>query len=450
MEEWTREQLIERLREREELIAQLQRELTALRELVEKLQKEAARQAAPFRRRETQKVPPEQKKTPGRPVGHPGVNRPVPAHIDHFVRVPLRCCPHCQGAVSQLAERVQYIEEIPPVQPVVTQITTFTGCCRRCGEVESTHPLMTGRGSHASAVHLGPRAIAFAAVLNKHHGITMRKTCRILKDAFGLQLSPGGLSQRLDRLADACESDYQQLIADIRAGPAAYVDETSWWVNGPGHWLHGFTNPTTTVYRVESNRSSAAVNETLGSDYAGVLVSDCLAIYDDGCTPIARKHKCIAHHLKAIREQLSSPGLGDRTYLENWKGLFEVVCEITANRELLGERTFAHLRARTIVRRDLLLSQRVEQEQDRRIQNRLMKRREYLLTCLDDPQVESTNNRAERALRPAVIARKVSCGNKTERGKTTWERLASLAATMWQRGKSIFDFFTRRTKITPG
>ena len=65
--------------------------------------------------------------------------------------------------------------------------------------------------------------------------------------------------------------------------------------------------------------------------------------------------------------------------------------------------------------------------------------RERLWTFLDVEGVEPTNNASERALRPAVIARKLSCGNKTQRGKTTWEILASLAATCHQRGQNLVE-----------
>lgn len=75
-----------------------------------------------------------------------------------------------------------------------------------------------------------------------------------------------------------------------------------------------------------------------------------------------------------------------------------------------------------------------------RIQNRLVKQRPYLLGCLEPVG-------AERALRPAVIARKISCGNKTARRAKTFERLASLRATWWQRGKSIVNKFTQRAGI---
>jgi hypothetical protein len=64
-----------------------------------------------------------------------------------------------------------------------------------------------------------------------------------------------------------------------------------------------------------------------------------------------------------------------------------------------------------------------------------------VLGCLDDPAAEPTNNRAERSLRdPGVIARKVSCGNKTEAGKTAWERLTSLAMTCQQRGHDFVSW----------
>ena len=69
-----------------------------------------------------------------------------------------------------------------------------------------------------------------------------------------------------------------------------------------------------------------------------------------------------------------------------------------------------------------------------------------MLGCLFDPAAEPTNNRAERSLRPAVIARKVSCGNKTESGKSAWQRLTSLAETCAQRGH---DFATWLASCLP-
>jgi hypothetical protein len=74
------------------------------------------------------------------------------------------------------------------------------------------------------------------------------------------------------------------------------------------------------------------------------------------------------------------------------------------------------------------------------VPERLGKQRGSLFGCLDGPQAEPTNNRSERSLRPAVIARKVSCGNKTESGKRSFEVLASLTPTLVQRGHDVVSY----------
>ena len=200
------------------------------------------------------------------------------------------------------------------------------------------------------------------------------------------------------------------------------------------------------LFQVRDNRAAATVTDVLLPDYAGVLVSDCLVIYDT--VPLASKHKCIAHHQKAIREQLDAPGLRDRTYLESWKAFFRGVCEVWRAWPNLDAEQRANVRTHFGRRRDELLSQPLTQDADIRIRNRLEKRKPHLLTCLDYPEtVEPTNNRAERALRPAVIARKISCGNKTDRGKQTWERLCSLLTTWCHRGQEAMERLTQRAGL---
>jgi hypothetical protein len=51
---------------------------------------------------------------------------------------------------------------------------------------------------------------------------------------------------------------------------------------------------------------------------------------------------------------------------------------------------------------------------EEKLRRRLRKQRDHLFTFLDHEAVDATNNLAERQLRPAVISRKLSCGNKTE------------------------------------
>jgi len=326
------------------------------------------------------------------------------------------------------------------------KLITYWVQCKSCGQiVRTSHALQTSVAQGAAKVQLGPRALALAAHLNKGHGLTMRKTCGVLKDLTGLSLTPGGLAHAVSRVGQRVRPAYDQLVADVRASPAVFADETSWWVGGPGWWLWGFTTPETTVYHVDESRGSKVVEEILGSDFAGMLVSDCLSSYDPAS---CRKHKCIAHHLRAISEAEQLPGTTDGNYLQQWKLLLHAMIAVYGCRASLTDEEFAEKRERLEAWADRLLAEPRSQPGDLKIQHRLSKQRPHLFGCLYEPAAEPTNNRAERCLRPAVIARKVSCGNKTERGRDCWQVLASLAATCRQRAKSFVDFLAARLPLT--
>ena len=187
------------------------------------------------------------------------------------------------------------------------------------------------------------------------------------------------------------------------------------------------------------------VKETLGEDFEGVLVSDCLASYD----PIdCQKQKCIAHHLRAIAEAQAQLAEGQvSSYLLAWKYLFKEVLALYRARSSLAVEAFAAERSRIAAAAERLLEEPVERPQEAAIRNRLAKQREHLLVCLEEPAAEPTNNRAERALRPAVIARKLSCGNKTRRGKHAWEILASLAQTCAQTGQDFVEYLAPKLTL---
>jgi len=273
--------------------------IAQLEEALQAAERAAHRQAAPFRIEEKKRVL--APKRPGRKRGHPGVFRHKPNYIDEAIEVQLCSCPHCGGMQFKDHNAIeQLIEDLPSLRPYVTRLTTYQGTCVGCGQsVRSKHPLQMSVASGAAGVHIGPRALALAADLNKAKGLSMRKTCAVLRDCFGLQLSPGGLSQALDRLALKVKPQYDALATELRQAPALHSDETSWWVAGPGWWLWVFTTQLLTFYVVVQSRGRELLQQIVGKDFGGVLVSDCLTIYDDAT---ALQQKCYAHHHKAIRQ----------------------------------------------------------------------------------------------------------------------------------------------------
>ena len=150
-----------------------------------------------------------------------------------------------------------------------------------------------------AAVQLGARAVAIAAELKHGLGLTMRKTCRALSLLGGLRVSAGGLAQAFQRTAEKLTQEDASLHAQMLAAPVLHTDETSWWRNGPcSLWV--FTTPGKdgmTLYRVVAHRDRATFHDFVPPDWPGLLVSDCLSVYD---TATDRQHKCYSHHLRAL------------------------------------------------------------------------------------------------------------------------------------------------------
>jgi hypothetical protein len=416
-----------------------------LEERLEQWQKEAHRQAAPFRRAEQERNA--HPARPGRQAGHVGSFRPQPGHIDEAVHVPLERCPHCGGAVCNPQPLRQYIEVIPVVRPRVTQLTTEQGWCAHCHkEVYSTHPLQTGRAGGAAAAQLGPRALALACDLNKAKGLSMRRTTAILAEHFGLKITPGGLAQLVQRVGRKLQPEYDRMAVELRRSAVVHADETSWWVGGPGWWLWVFATAKLTVYVVIKSRAAAVALGVLGERFAGVLVSDCLAIYDD-LNP--RQQKCYSHHLKAVSEALELAGAAGHDYLLGVQALLRTALWLKALQGAADQARFALCVNTLESRAHALLDAPRAVIFEEKVRLRLWKQRDHLFTFLTRAEVPATNNLAERQLRPAVIARKISCGNKTEKGAQAWAVLASLAATSRQTGRSVINAISSGVVLRP-
>lgn len=433
--------LIEQLREE---IRRLKKENDDLKRRLEEVERTAHRQAAPFRVDEKKRK--KRRKRPGRAKGHPGAYRARPEHVDEEIDVPLTACPHCGDTLTGVTAVEQFIEDIPPIRPRVTHLRTYCGECARCGEVRSTHPLQVSTATGAAGTHLGPNALGLALELTQQHGVPRRKTCDILARSFGLSITPGGLVQAAHRMAKKVQRAYEAIVAGVRCAPAVYADETSWWVGGPKWWLWVFAHAGGTLYCVRPSRGRDVIHDIVGADFPGTLVSDCLNIYDDAT---ACQHKCYAHHQKAIAAAIEQHPNGGKGFLRDLRNLLRAAQALKAAKPQMSPQTFADKRRALDRRAEELLAGAGVDPLEQAIANRIRKQQDHLFTFLDHDAVDATNNRAERQLRPAVIARKLSCGNRTERGARTWEILASLAATAGQCAESFRHIIANAARLPP-
>jgi transposase len=428
--------LIEALRQEAEA---LRAEVARLQARVQELEGQGPPAAAPFRRPARQKSP--SPRPPGRAAGHPGAFRAWPAACDETLEVPLGPhCPGCGQPLSELRRIEQTVVELPASPARTTRLVTWRAYCPHCRkEVRSAHPLQGSTATGAAGTQLGPRALGVACALKHQAGLSLAKTALVLRELGGLTVSPGGLAQAFQRVAARLAPEYEALRTGLLQSEVIHSDETSWWVGGPQASLWVFCNRQATFYRVVEHRDRASFYEVIPAEWPGVLVSDCLSVYD-GATPL--QHKCYAHHLKAVRaaEEAGAPaGPGDfgplcRRLLHQAMALKAQEAAVRAAGDYEARRRGLDLAARA------LLGEPRADPAEEALRARLAKQLDHLFTFLDHPALEdATNNLAERQLRPAVIARKVSCGQRSWRGAQAWQVLASLAATCRQRGQSFID-----------
>ena len=194
----------------------------------------------------------------------------------------------------------QYQEDLPLVQPIVWRFDVAIGQCTQCGRrVQGRHPLQTSDAVGAANVHVGPSAVALVARLHKEVGMPLAKMAALLRERFGLTVTPGGLVHVLHRAARVAAPTYAALCEQIRGSPVVSPDETGWRVGAVRHWLWAFATPETTVYRICPGRGFDEAAEVLGADFDGVLVRDGWAPYRRFTA--ALHQTCLAHLLRRAR-----------------------------------------------------------------------------------------------------------------------------------------------------
>jgi transposase len=423
---------VERLRKRN---AQLHKENDKLKALLEAAHRAGKRQAAPF-----SKGPP--KSDPKRPGRRPGADygkkahRPVPSHVDRVVEslLPL-CCPDCSGEVEETEVAVQYQEDIPPVRPTVTQFNVHVGHCRRCHRrVQGRHPEQTSDALGAAAAQLGPRAVALAADLSKGIGTPLKKMSALYMTAFTLSVTPGGLCLALHRLARAARPTYQALVLQVRRAPVVAPDETGWKVGGWLWWLWVFVTKTITIYAILPGRGFEQAASVLGEEFSGTLERD-------GWAPYRRFihstfQTCLRHISNRCERLLETAQRGAARLPHAVLRIVGDAFELRDRRDRgeVSPHGLAVATGRLQARTDRLLAWNPTDESNRRLVLHMRKERDGMFRFLKDPEVEATNWRAEQAIRPAVVTRKICGGNRTPRGGFTQETLATVLVTSRQQG----------------
>jgi transposase len=414
------------LRER---LAELEAALKHTRDELEEARGASKRQAAPFRRKEREAQP----KRPGREKGHPAAHRPVPQKIDRTLEAKLlhATCLKCGGELRDHTTQVQYQVDIPPVEPVVTQFNVEVATCAGCGQrFQARHPEQTSDALGAAEVQIGPRALGLAAEMKHGLGVPYRKVAHVLEQALGLELAPSTLARADQRLAEKAKPTYAKLISTLRDSVYVNVDETGWYLSGENAWLWVFTTDGITLYRIIASRAHEVAEEVLGRDFAGVIGCDSLLTYD---ALNYRQQKDFTHLLRRTGEMQEKGGVVAE-FARRVASLLRDALSLWHQREQMPKADYPRERQRLEEVLDRLLAKEQPDPDNERLAKLLSKHRSRLFTFLYVEGVEPTNAAAEREIRPAVVVRKISAGNRSDAGAEAHAILTSLLRTCQKRG----------------
>jgi transposase len=430
-----RDDLARALAEIEQLRAQV-RELEAK---LEEALRAGKRQSAPFSKQKPKADPKRPGRKSGSEHGRHG-HREIPDRVDEFVgvEVPDRCPdPACGGDLGEPDYDLQWQEEMPEPRPRIRCFRVPTCKCQKCGKkVVGRHPLQTSEATGSAAVTVGPEALAVAAELHYQLGLSMRKTARAMWRLLGIRITGGGVAQMLARLGRRSAPTYGALVKAVKQSLQVVPDETGWRVGGYRAWLWVMATAAVVVYAIRRTRGFEEAAGLLGENFAGILIRDGWASYRS--FKKARHQTCMAHLLRRCNQMLeTAQGRGREVPLAVKAILIDAfkLRERRDKQQLTREEFEGELtRLEERMKAQLARPTNTKPTPQGRLLRHLQREFEALFTFLREPDVPATNWRAEQAIRPAVVNRKVWGGNRTWRGASSQERLMSIFQTAHQQG----------------
>jgi len=373
--------------------------------------------------------------------GHPKHERDlIPAEQCQAV-VPLKpeSCRRCgETLVGMDPEPLRHqVWDIPQINPLVTeyQLHRLTcPCCqaRTCAQLPVGVPASQG----------GARLVALVVLLMGCFRQSKRRVALFLDSVLNQPCSPGWVVKLQQQATVALTPAYEELVQQLPTEDVLAIDESPTKEGKVKAWLWTLVATTYTVFALRTTRAATVLEELLTDSFAGVVHCDRAKMYWQQ----GRLQWCWAHLKRDFQALIDHPD-------KQVKRLGHDLMRCT--REMF--RQWSRCRDGTITR---LGMQRLLWPIRRQVEGHLLrglfsgnpaidgmcqelyKHRDWLWTFLEVDGVEPTNNASERALRHAVIWRKLSFGTQSAHGSRFVATILTVVETCRQQSRNAFDYLT--------
>ena len=403
----------------------LQKALNRIEEL-ESLVKEKSKPA--FVKKDIKEEP----KQSGQKEGHAGYSRHVPERIDEIKEHKLDKCPICGEPVSDTQEiRERIVEDIEQPKTKNTKHLIHRCYCKKCDKI--VEPEIDDALPNA---RFGLRLMMLILILKLDSRIPSNKIVSLLDSVFQIKISDGEIYSILNQLSEAFGDYYNELEQKIREALVKYIDETGWRINGKNNWLWVFINDEVALYHVRKRRNHKVPYELLGNQEGKTIVSDRLVSYDELQKKSGCNHQICWTHLLRNSKDLAEHYPEARYIHKRMKFIFRKAKEGEKKNKLLGwidlmaSRTYTH------------------SEVFKFVKSICRNHKDDLFRFVEHPEIEPTNNLAERGIRPVVVIRKISGGSRSDKGAETTCRLLSVLQTAKLQSRDYIGFMNNLLQTT--
>jgi len=385
------------------------------------------------------KKKPKSKLKHGGQKGHKKHSRELvpPERCNEIIECHPDACRRCGGELvaDNEAPRRHQVWEMPPIEPIISEYRLHRGNCPCCG-ISTSATLPDGVPSG----QCGPRLAAFTGLLMGHFRQSKRRAASFLGDLLNIPCSAAWTVKIQNRVSEAIAEPYEELRQQLCKQEQLFVDESPTKQHKTKAWLWVAVAPMFTVFGIFLNRKRESLQALIG-DYSGIILNcDRAKMYFDGklvqwCWAHLKRdnQKLIDHEDHQVKRLGYDLKRQQKLLFEHWRcykeGEIQWETFQTLIRPVRGEFNSLLVRGSFSGNSKLI-----------GFCNELLRHRDWLWTFSVVCGIEPTNNEAERALRPAVIYRKLSFGTQSSSGSRYLERILTVSETCRRQGRSAYDF----------
>ncbi|MFH0875969.1 MAG: IS66 family transposase [archaeon] len=335
-------------------------------------------------------------------------------------------CSQCSKHNNPKEIMTKIYEEIPDPQPtkIVKAEWGYYECdCGNCWESKPREAPESGL--------FGKNLQTQITLLRFDDRLPLRKTISAIERQYKTTLTSKAVYDVTKRVADKATPEYEKIKHNIRRTTHLHIDETKIKIQGVAYWLWIFRSRNNVFFVIHQKRNRTVLDEILGHNYAGMIICDGLSAYEEYTKFLQR---CWAHILRETKELAEK--YEEAKPMHTWmKDLFAKVKSVNVKyslqkRQILYHKCYQELK--------LLIGIYSSYQHLEKVVTTIENGLDFWFTRIIHPQIEPTNNNAERSLRELVVMKRIMGTLRNQDGADVLAKMMTLISTWRLNGKNPF------------